>query len=245
LTCQEYTLRCKVNGQLPPDVLYNWDFGPGINYGQTGNEVNCLYIIPGNFTVNVQVINESSNEVVKELSAQVQFEDPSFLPVLNTLQIMESSFNPSCITLTDGNVVPNGFFYFNTDEAFTTPLTWTDSAFFAQLTGTSGSSSVDRTLSGIISSDGKTIEQLQWTIIEMHNGNVDLEVNLQIANLPVFIRDEWNCYYGFGYDLTGSEIQTYVTNIVYNEYDYQAQEWITIQNIDWANSYLYGRFYNY
>lgn len=245
LTCMEYTLRCKVKGQLPAQVRYSWDFGGGQNYGATENLVNCLWIMPGNYTVSVQVINDANNEVLKEITGQVQIEDPSFLSALQTLSILECSFDESVIHLTDTSFVGLGFFNFETDE-LETPLYWSDSNFYAQTIDSSGTDVQKKILQGTMTSDGKIMKHMLWTIIEKHNGVTDLEVTMEIIELPVFIRDEWNCDggIGFNWEHNGQSVQNYVVNLDYKRYDYQNQIWITIQDIDWANSYFHGYFTN-
>lgn len=95
-----------------------------------------------------------------------------------------------------------------------------------------------------MSADGKVLKHLFYRHIEKYNDNLDFEVILEMTNIPIFIRDEWNCFYDFSWDINGAETQGHVVNVVYREYDYQTQEWTTIQSIDWANSRLYGYFEN-
>lgn len=241
-TCKEYLLRCKVNGQLPAQVSYYWDLGSGQNYGQEGNQVTCLWIMPGNYTVTVQVKNDATDEVLKELSAQVQIEDPSFLPFLQQSKKLNCLFDPSCITLTDGSQAPIGFFSFWTDE-LTTPLTWNGTSFYAQYLDSSDVYVQKRQLTGEISSDGKVLNHMLWTYIVKHNGNLDFEVILEISDIPILVRDEWNCTYGFSWDFNGAESQTYIDNLQYKNYDYQTEEWVTIQSVNWSASMLHGFFY--
>lgn len=247
MTCQEYTLRCKMGGQLPPQVSYTWDIseGHGKNLGQTGNELTCLYIFPGTHPVKVEVKNSASGEIIKEITGQVQLTDPSFLPNLQSIDKLFAGFDPNAVTLTDGTTAPTGYFSFDTsDPFFTTPLTWSDSVFSAQGEINSGSTQILRSLHGETTSDGKVLKNLLWTFTEKTEDIVDFEVKLELADIPLFIRDEWNCFYGFRWGFHGAEAQGHVIDIQYRDYDYQAQEWITIQHIDWGSSYLYGYFEN-
>lgn len=72
-TCAEYKLRGKITGQLPPQVYYYWDLGAETaqNLNQSGNEITCLWGLPGTYTVKFQVRKESNNEVIKEATTQV------------------------------------------------------------------------------------------------------------------------------------------------------------------------------
>jgi hypothetical protein len=248
-TCAEYTLRCKVNGQLPPQVYYFWDLGheTAFNMNQTGNEVVGRWGLPGTYTVKVEVRNFANDEVIEEFDTQVNIEDPSYLGVLQSNALFEMNFynmNGPNITLTNGETFGNGYFYWET-YYFTSPLAWTDSSFHAESFTPSGNGGNTLTIQGEMSSDGKTIRHCLLTITKIHStGEFDQESKLEIVNMPVFHHDEWNCWQSFTWNFEGAASQNYIQSIEYKKYDYQEQEWVTIQSIDWGNSVLYGKFYN-
>jgi hypothetical protein len=248
-TCAEYTLRCNVHGQLPPQVYYFWDLGheTAINMNQTGNEVVGRWGLPGTYTVKVEVRNSSNDEVIEEFNTQVTIEDPSYLGVLQLNPFFEMNFfymNGPNITLTNGETLGNGFFYWETSY-FTSPLAWTDSTFHAETSVPSGNGGTTMTVQGEMSSDGKTIRYCLLTITKIHpDGQFDQESKLEIADMIICHHDEWNCWQSFNWNFEGASSQNYIQSIEYRKYDYQEQEWVTIQTVDWGNSVLYGMFYN-
>jgi hypothetical protein len=248
-TCTEYTLRCNVNGQLPPQVYYFWDLGheTAFNMNQTGNEVVGRWGLPGTYTVKVEVRNSSNDEVIKEFDTQVTIEDPSYLEEVKSYPYFEMIFsymNGPCITLTNGETLGNGFFQWETNY-FTSPLVWTDSSFQAESFTPSGNGGTTMTIQGEMSSDGKTIRHCLLTITKIHSdGQFDQESKLEIANMTICIHDEWNCWQSYIWNFEGAASQNYVQSVEYKKFDYQEQEWITIQSVNWENSILYGKFYN-
>jgi hypothetical protein len=248
-TCVEYTLRCNVNGQLPPQVYYSWDLGheTAFQMGLIGNEIVGRWGLPGTYTVNVEVRNYSNDEVIEEFETQVTIEDPSYLGVLKSNAYFNLNFfyiNGPNITLTNGETLGNGFFDWQT-AYFTSPMVWTDSIFTAQSFTPSGNGGTTMTIQGEMSPDGKTILHCLLTITKIHSdGQFDQESKLEIANMMIWQHDQWNCWDSFTWNFEGAVSQTYVQSIEFKKYDYQEQEWVTIQSIDWGNSVLYGMFYN-
>lgn len=248
-TCAEYILRCNVNGQLPPQVYYYWDLGheTAFNMNQNGNEVVGRWGLPGTYTVKVEVRNSSNDEVIEEFDTQVNIEDPSYLEELKSNQyfnLVFSYMNGPSITLTNGETLGNGFFQWET-YYFTSPLDWTDSAFHAESFTPSGNGGNTMTIQGEMSSDGKTIRHCLLTITKIHStGEFDQESKLEIANMTICVHDEWNCWQSWLWNFEGAASQNYIQSIEYKKYDYQEQEWVTIQTVNWENSVLYGMFYN-
>jgi len=248
-TCAEYTLKCMVNGQLPPQVYYYWDMGheTAVNMNQNGNEVTGRWGLSGTYTVKVEVRNASNDDVVKEFEKQVTIEDPSYLSVVQSNQLFEMNFyymNGPNITLSNGQTLGNGFFFWDT-YYFTSPLTWTDSIFHAESFTPYGNGGNTMSIQGEMSPDGKTIIHCQLIITKIHgDGQFDEESRLELANLPIHHHDEWNCWDSFTCNYEGAASQNYIQSIEYKKFDYQEQEWVTIQSIDWGNSVLYGGFYN-
>jgi hypothetical protein len=98
---------------------------------------------------------------------------------------------------------------------------------------------------GEMSPDGKTIIHCLLTITKIHSdGQFDQESKLEITNMPIHHHDEWNCWESFTWNFEGAESQNYIQSIEYKKYDYQEQEWVTIQSIDWGNSILHGMFHD-
>jgi hypothetical protein len=214
---------------------------------QTGNEVVGRWGLPGTYTVKVEVRNNSNDEVIEEFDTQVTIEDPSYLEQVKSNQLFEMNFsytNAPAITLTNGETLGIGFFHWET-YYFTSPMVWTDSSFYAESYMPSGNGGKTMTIQGEMSSDGKTMRHCLLIRTEIiSTGSFDWESKLEIANMPIFHHDEWNCWQWFAWDFEGAASQNYIQSIEYKKYDYQEQEWVTIQSIDWGNSYLYGKFYN-
>lgn len=248
-TCAEYTLRCNVAGQLPQQFYYLWDLGheTAFNMNQTGNEMVGRWGLPGTYTVTAQIRNQANSEVIREFTVEVNIEDPSYLDVVKSYPYFEMVFSNTAapnITLTNGETM--GGFYYNFDTYyFTSPLTWNDSSFFVQSVHPNGNGGLTKTIQGQMSSDGKVLRHCVCTFTELvSNGDFYRESKLEVANLPVFDHDEWNCWQSFMWYIEGAESQNYCQSVEYKQYDYQNQVWITIQSINWGNSVLYGRFKN-
>jgi hypothetical protein len=196
--------------------------------------------------VKVEVRNYSNDEVIEEFDTQVNIEDPSYLEELKSnqyLNVVFSYMNGPCITLTNGETLGNGFFQWETSY-FTSPLAWTDSSFHAESFIPSGNGGKTMTIQGEMSSDGKTIRHCLLTITEIAStGEFDWESKLELANMTVCIHDEWNCWQSWLWNFEGAASQNYIQSVEYKKYDYQEQEWVTIQTVNWANSVLYGMFY--
>jgi ribulose bisphosphate carboxylase small subunit len=185
--------------------------------------------------------------VIKEFTADIQIEDPSYLENVRAYQYFSTVFGSTGgpnITLTNGEQTSSYYFNFDT-YYFTGALSWNDSAFSAIHSVPNGSGGETITINGIMSADGKTIEHCMIVQTELlSNGGFDYESKLELVDMPVFHHDEWNCWQWFQWNFTGAEAQGYIQNIEFKKYDYQEQEYVTIQSIDWGNSILYGIFDN-
>lgn len=248
-TCAEYTLRCNVSGQLPPQYDILWDLGheTAFNMNQAGNEVVGRWGLPGTYTVKAQIRNQANSEIIREFAVEVTIEDPSYLDNVKAypyFNMVFSNLSGPNITLTNGETM--GGYYYNFDTFyFTSPLTWNDSTFSAQSFNPNGNGGTTRTIQGEMSSDGKVIRHCLLTYTEISsNGSLYLESKLEVANLPIFNHDGLNCWQWFSWDVEGSDSQTYVQSLEYKKLDTQNPGWITIQSVDWGNSQLYGSFKN-
>lgn len=248
-TCVEYTLRCNVGGQIPQQYYFLWDLGheTAFNMNQTGNEMTGRWGLPGTYTVTAQIRKQANAEVMKEFTVVVNIEEPSYLNVVKSyphFEMVFSNLNAPNITLTNGQTM-GGYYYIFDSYYFNTPLTWNDSAFFVQSVHPNGNGGLTKTIQGVMSSDGKVIRHCLLTYTDVSfNGILYIESKLEVANLPVFHHDEWNCWQWFSWDIEGAETQNYVQSIEFKQFDNQNQGYITIQSVDWGNSVLFGSFKN-
>lgn len=246
-TCAEYTLRCNVGGQLPQQFYFLWDLGhaTAVNMSQTGNEMVGKWGLPGSYTVTAQIRNQANAEVIKEFTVEVNIEDPSYLGVVKShpyFQMVFSNLSGPNITLSNGETMGGNYYNFDTFY-FTSPLTWNDSTFSAQSVHPNGNGGITLTIQGEMSSDGKVIRHCLLTYTEISsNGALYIESKLEVANLPVFHHDEWNCWQSFIWNIEGTASQSYAQSVEFKKLDTQNQGWVTMQSIDWGNSQLYGSF---
>ncbi|MBE0661337.1 MAG: hypothetical protein IH597_02620 [Bacteroidales bacterium] len=248
-TCFEYTLKCNVSGQLPQQFYYLWDLDHETAYamGQNGNEVVGRWGLPGTYTVKAQIRNQANSEVIREFAVEVTIEDPSYLDNVKAYPYFKMVFsNLSGLNITLTNEETMAGYYYNFDTFyFTSPLNWNDSTFSAQSLHPNGNGGTTLTIQGEMSADGKVIRHCLLTYTEISsNGVLYIESKLEVANLPVFHHDEWNCWQSFIWDIEGTPTQNYVQSVEFKKLDTQNQGWITIQSIDWGNSQLYGSFKN-
>jgi len=248
-TCVEYTLRCNSSGQLPQQFYYLWNLGheTAFNMSQSGNEVIGRWGLPGTYTVTAQIRNQANSEVVREFTVEVSIEDPTYLDAVKSYPYFEMVFSNLAganITLTNGETM-GGYYYIFDTYYFTSPITWNGASFSAQSVNPNGNGGLTKTIQGEMSSDGKVILHCFLTYTDVSsNGNLYLESKLEVANLPVFQHDEWNCWQWFTWDIDGAATQAFVQSVEFKKLDTQNQGWITIQSIDWENSTLYGSFKN-
>jgi hypothetical protein len=244
-TCTDYILKCNLTGQLPSNLGYNWEFGDGSSSYYTVNDNLCLYHHWPNaqsYTVRVTVTDISTDATICELTKVVNFVDPDYLPQLKAWNSLDVDFGPTeSIHLTSGTGMYVGYFYFQT-HTFSTPLTWTDSSFYAR--NFFDNDHEITTMEGNVSSDGRILKHALFTKTKSYQGFLQEELYLEVTNLPILSKDTLNCITLFWYDKYGTINQSYTTRVEFRTWDVYTSSWITISNIDWPTTYLSVLFKN-
>jgi hypothetical protein len=250
LTCTQYVLKCNLTGTLSPTLGYQWDFGDGNGTYYTVNDnLSLSYHWATNkpYKVKVTVTDYTSNTLVKELTTVVNFVDPNYLPMIKTWANVDLSFGPNTsIHMSDGSTMAGDYFYFDTSPwhlmTGSTPLTWTDSSFYAQCTNYNNGETF--TINGNASADGRIIRHALFS--KTYSVDTMLRYNsvFEITNLPILLKDTLNCNNVFFYSQEGSINQTYVTRAELKMYDLVSHSYINISSIDWPQTYFSLMFTN-
>jgi hypothetical protein len=243
ITCAEYVLKCNLTGTLSPTLGYEWDYGDGSSTYYTVNDNLSLYHLwPSDtpYTVKVTVTDYSTNTLVKEFKTIVNFVDPNYLPLLKTWANVDLSFGPNTsIHMNNGSNMSGDYFYFDTspwhNTPGSTPLTWSDSSFYAQCIGNSGETF---TIEGAVSADGSLLKHALFSKTYSIDTVLRYNSSFELTNLPILIKDTLNCWVSFQYHGDGIINQTYITRAELKEFDYISQSYITISNIEWPSTYL-------
>ena len=244
-TCTDYVLKCRLNGKLSTTLGYEWEYGNGSATYYTINDSLSLrhsWASEKSYTVSVTVTDYSTNTVVKKFSTVVSFADPGYLPQLKSQKNLEVDFGPTGnIHLTSGTGMYVGYFYFTTPH-YSTPLTWVDSSFSARNFIDNDHEIIN--MEGNVSADGRILKHALFSKTYTTNNILMYELNLEIANLPIIIKDTINCLASHVYNTYGSINQTYITRAEFKAYDNVSKSYITISGIDWPETYLNVLFRN-
>ncbi|HEX7411005.1 MAG TPA: hypothetical protein VF298_02570 [Bacteroidales bacterium] len=249
-TCANYVLKCNLTGSASATLGYEWDYGDGSSTYYTVNDNLSLYhhwATDKSYKVKVTVTDYSTNTLVKEFTTVVNFVDPNYLPQLKTWTYVDLSFGPnSSIHMSDGSTMAGDYFYYDTSPWHlipgSTPLTWTDSSFYAQCTNYNNGETF--TIEGSVSADGRVMKHALFNKTYSIDTFLVYNSSFELTNLPLLFKDTLNCYTAFWYDRTGMINQTFVTRAELKMYDNVSHSYINISGIDWSQTYLDLMFTN-